>query len=183
MPKTRKQKEEIVAKLTEKLANAKSVVFADYKGLTMAQLGALRKQLSEVGGQFSVTKNNLLKLALNNSQLTINNDQLFEGPVATLFAYDDEITPIKILAKALKDLPADRQGNQIGSVKGGFFEGEFADQIKINKLASLPSKDELKAKIVGSLGAPLYGIVGVLQANLRNLVYVLDQIKIMRGGV
>jgi len=60
--------------------------------------------------------------------------------------------------------------------------GEFIDEYKVNRLATLPSKDELRAKVVGTLGAPLYGIVGVLQANLRNLVYALDQIRISRGG-
>jgi large subunit ribosomal protein L10 len=96
-------------------------------------------------------------------------------PVATLFAFGDEITPIKILTKSLKD-------TGIGKVKGGVMEGEYLDEYKINKLAQLPSKDELRAKVVGSLGAPLYGIVGVLQANIRNLVYALDQIRKSKGG-
>lgn len=176
MPKTRQQKQDLVTELTEKLSRAKSVVFADYKGLSMAQLSDLRNKLREVGAEFTVTKNNLLKLALNDSRLTMNDERLFEGPTATLFAYDDEINPIKLLSKTLKDA-------QIGKVKAGFFESEFMDEYQINKLASLPSKDELRAKIVGSLSSPLYGIVGVLQANLRNLVSTLEQIRTMKGGV
>lgn len=175
MPKTRQQKEDLVTKLTEKLTQAKSVVFADYKGLTMAQLTDIRNKLRELGAEFTITKNSLLKLALNNSQLTINNSQLFQGPIASLFSYEDEIYPIKILVKALKD-------NQIGSIKLGVLNKEVMDSSMINRLAELPSKNELRAKIVGSLGSPLYGIVGVLQANLRNLVYALEQIKTMKGG-
>jgi large subunit ribosomal protein L10 len=174
MPKTRQQKEESVTDLISRLSKAKSVVFADYQGMTMSQLSDLRSQLGENSAQFSVTKNNLLKLALKDSQTTPP-DNFFEGPIATLFSYEDEITPIKILTKALKD-------DQVGKVKAGILDGNFIDSVMVNKLASLPSKDELRAKVVGSLGAPIYGIVGVLQANLRNLVYALDQIRVSKGG-
>ncbi|MBI2021376.1 50S ribosomal protein L10 [Candidatus Daviesbacteria bacterium] len=173
MPKTRAQKEQIVKGLTDKLDRAKSVVFVDYKGLTMSQLSDLRSKLREVGAEFTITKNSLLKLASTPYKLPPTN---YQGPIATLFSYEDEITPIKILTKAIKDA-------QIGSVKLGIFNGELIDNVIVQKLASLPSKEELRANIVGSLGAPLYGIVGVLQANLRNLVYALDQIRVMRGGV
>lgn len=173
MPKTKIQKQEIARLITDKLSKSKSIIFTDYKGLTMSQLYDLRNQLKEVGGELSVTKNNLLKIALKNNKLEITDKKVFEGPIATLFSYADEIAPIKILAKSLKDF-------QKGSVKGGILDGEEIDATSIQKLASLPTKDELRAKVVGSLGTPLYGIVGVLQANLRNLVYALDQIKVRR---
>lgn len=175
MPKTRDQKVQAVEDLTDRLSKARSVVFADYKGLTMSQLSDIRNQLLDMSAEFSVTKNNLLKLALQSTNYQLPTTNLFEGPIATLFAYEDEISPIKILTKALKD-------NQIGSVKGGILDGEYLDAYSVNKLAQLPTKDELRAKIVGSLGSPLYGMVNVLQANLRNLVYALDQIRVSRGG-
>ncbi len=168
MPKTRLQKEETVSQITEKLGRAKSVVFADYKGMTMKQLSQLRKKLHEVSSEFSITKNTLIARALPNTS--------FEGPTATLFAYDDEITPIKLLVKAIKD-------NNIGSVKGGLLGSETLDALKINYLATLPSKDELRGKTVSVLASPLTGIVSVLQGNLRNLVYALSQIKEKRSAV
>ncbi len=182
MPKTRVQKEEQVTKIAENLVRSKSVVFTDYqqagtpgsKGMTMAMMSDLRNKLRDLNAEFIITKNNLLKIAVKNSNLEVQ-DSVFEGSIATLFAYDDEITPIKILTKALKE-------NGVGKVKAGLFEGGYMDEFKIAKLSSLPSKDELRARIVGSLGSPLYGIVGVLQANLRNLVYALDQIRISKGG-
>jgi large subunit ribosomal protein L10 len=174
MPKTRVQKEETVQQLQEKLAKANSIVFADYKGMTMTQLSGLRKDLKEMSAEFMVTKNNLLKIALKESKMEVSDD-ILAGPIATLFSFGDEISPIKVLTKAIKD-------NQVGKVIGGVMEGEVLDQAKVNKLAQLPSKDELRAKVVGGLGAPLYGIVGVLQANLRNLVYVMDQVRIQKGG-
>lgn len=178
MPKTRAQKEEAVQKLTDKFTRSKSVVFTDYKGMTMSQLSTLRNQLADAQAEYSVTKNNLVKIALKNALPETSNqipDTTYEGPIATLFSFDDEINPIKILTKAFKD-------NQVGTVKAGLLNGEFMDQYKVNKLATLPSKDELRAKVVGSLGAPLYGMVGVLQANLRNLVYALEQIRKSKGG-
>ena len=172
MPKTRAQKEQTVIQLKEKLAKAKSIVFADYRGLTTKQLSDLRENLKEVAGELNITKNTLLKIALPESS--------FEGPTATLFANDDEISPIKLLVKALKDAG-------IGKIKAGFLGppagGEALDEERVRELASLPSKDELRGKTVGILVAPLQGIVSVLQGNLRNLVYAVDQIRLQKGGV
>lgn len=173
MPKTRLQKEETVTVLRDKFGRAKSVVFADYRGLTMVQLSDLRKKLREQNAEFSITKNNLLKLALPfSSDLPVSS---FEGPTATLFSFDDEISPIKLLVKAFKDA-------SLGEVKAGLLGTDVLDKAKVSYLATLPSKDELRGKTVGVLVAPLHGIVGVLQANLRNLVYALDQIRITKGG-
>ncbi|MDP3947741.1 MAG: 50S ribosomal protein L10, partial [bacterium] len=117
----------------------------------------------------------LLERALPASSFQLPTSNL-EGPTATLFAYDDEISPIKILVKALKDAA-------LGKVKSGFLGDLVLDEAKILQLATLPTKDELRGKIVGILAAPLQGMVGVLQGNLRNLVYALNQIKIAKGGV
>lgn len=175
MPKTRQQKEEAVIKLQEKLKLAKAVVFADYKGLTMTQLSDLRNKLRECNAEFSITKNTILERALPASSFQIPDSSL-TGPTATLFAYDDEISPIKILVKSLKDA-------LIGKVKFGFLGTDSLDEAKIIQLSTLPSKDELRAKTVGVLVAPLQGILMVLNGNLRNLVYALNQIKLQKGGV
>ncbi|MBI2018913.1 50S ribosomal protein L10 [Candidatus Daviesbacteria bacterium] len=162
MAKTKQQKEQAVQQIQEKLGKAKAIVFADYKGLTMKHLSDLRNKLRDVNGEFSITKNSLLERALPASN--------FEGPTATLFAYDDQITPIKILVKALKDAA-------IGKVKAGFLGVDVLDENKILTLASLPSKDELKGQVVGLLAAPLQGMVSVLQGNLRNLVHVVRELR------
>lgn len=176
--KTRVQKENNVLTLTDKLSRAKSIVFADYQGLKMSQLSELRGKLKSSQAEFSVTKNTLLKLALKNSQLAVSDGTVFQGPVATLFSYQDEITPIKTLVKAIKDFAK-------GKIKAGFLGSEFLDQYRINSLAQLPSKQELQGKVVGVLAAPLQGFLGVLNANLRGLVYALDQVRQLaeqRGG-
>lgn len=178
MPKTRQQKEESVIQIKEKLDRAKVVVFADYKGLTMSQLSDLRKKLREQNAEFSITKNTLLKRALpTNYQLPASpakrgesTTNSFDGPTATLFAYDDEISPLKTLVKAFKDYT-------IGKVKSGFLGTDALTEEKIIQLSTLPTKDELRGKVVGVLVAPLTGIVSVLQGNLRNLVYALSEIS------
>lgn len=175
MPKTRQQKEQSVTKLTDKLAKAKSVVFTNYQGMTMSQLSDLRKALREQQAELSITKNNLLELALKNSKLDLADGKILAGPIATLFSFEDEIAPLKTITKAFKD-------NQVGEIKGGLLNGEPLNATKVTQLSTLPSKDELRAKVVGTLGAPLYGMVNVLQGNLRNLVYALDQIRISKGG-
>ena len=167
MAKTRQQKEEIVQKLKEKFSRAKSVVFADYKGLTMKHLSDLRNKLAEVQGEFTITKNTLLKKSMPEVEM--------EGPTATLFSYGDEISPIKLLVKALKDAG-------LGKIKAGFLGQDFLDEARILQLSLLPTKDELRAKTVAVLVAPLQGMVAVLQGNLRNLVYALNQLKEKRSA-
>ncbi len=174
MPKTRVQKQEDVQKLTEKIGKAKAVVFTDYKGMTMSQLSDLRNRLRDISSEFSVTKNTILQRSVENSKLKAD-DSLFKGPIATLFAYDDEITPIKTLVKALKEF-------EIGQIKGGFLgEGSLTAQ-QITQLSSLPGKDELRGQVVGVLAAPLKGIMTVLSGNLRGLAVVINEIRKTKGG-
>ncbi len=168
MPKTRIQKEATVTELSEKFSRAKSVVFADYTGLTMSELSDLRNKLREQQAEFTITKNTLIKLAQPETNL--------EGPTATLFAYDDEISPIKTLVKALKD-------TQKGKVKSGLLGTQALDEYRVISLSNLPTKDELRGKTVSVLAAPLMGIANVLQANIRNLVYALSEIQKSKGGV
>ena len=184
MPKTRLQKENTVTKLTDEFGRAKSVVFADYKGLKMTQLSILRDKLRDQGATLSVTKNSLVSLALKQSDYSLpttaedgrpKTDSILEGPTATLLAFEDEITPLKSLVQGLKEAGS-------GKVKGGFVNGDYYDSFSIIRLSNLPTKLELQAKVVGSLSSPLYGIVGVLQANIRNLVYVVSAIQKQKGG-
>lgn len=174
MSKTKAQKEINLAQLTQELTKAKAVVFADYKGMSMSQLSDLRNKLYDQQAKFTITKNTLLKIALKEAGKPAADDAL-EGPVATLFAYDDEISPLKTLVKALKD-------NNIGKIKAGILGSELMDEYKIVRLSTLPSKDELRGKVVSVLVAPISGLQAVLFGNIRNLVYALEQIRKSKGG-
>lgn len=176
MAKTRVQKETDLQNLTDKLGRTKSVVLTDYKSLTMKQLSELRSKLREQDAEFSITKNTILDRAFQATNYQLPTTSLLKGPTATLFAFDDEIFPIKLLVKSFKDFT-------VGKIKAGFLGREALDEAKIMQLSALPTKDELRGKTVGVLVAPLQGIIGVLQANLRNLVYALSEIQRVKGGV
>jgi len=161
-----------VKTLQDKLSRAKSVVLADYRGLTVAQQSKLRRQILEVEGELVVAKNSLLKLALEAEKYSLPEDfaQTLEGPTMTLFAYSDPIAPIKTLAQFVKE-------NELATIKLGFLVKEPLAKVQVEELATLPSKVELIGKTVATIKSPLTGIVNVLSANFRNLVYVLKAVK------
>ena len=167
-------KKEIVAEIAEKLEKAKTVVFADYHGLSASQIADLREKIKEAGGELIVAKNTLISRAMSINHLPVTAGQL-TGPTATLLAYEDEIAPIKKAAESANNLGFPK-------FKFGFFGRDFLDMDAVENLAKILPKEVLQAKIVGSLSSPIYGIVGVLSANIRNLVYVLNQKAKMAGG-
>lgn len=161
------QKEHKVSVIAEKIAKSKSLVFADYRGMTVAQFSDLRQKVKAVGGEIEVTKNTLLTRALQNLKFKITNDKL-EGPTATLFSYQDEIAPLKALSDLAKNFG-------LPKIKAGFLNHEYIDADELEQLSKLPSKEVLAGQVIGGLASPLYGITSVLQANIRNLVSILDQ--------
>ncbi len=169
MAKTRAEKEQIVADLTNKLQSVKSVVFTSVTGYTMADADALRRKGREEGVELSITKKTLLLRALENSGIEANKDQ-FEGSILTSFGLSDEVAPAKIIA----DFAKEHEGIKI---IGGILEGRLVGADAIKQLATLPSKEELLAKLVGSINAPRAGFVNVLAGNLRSFVYALHAIK------
>ena len=157
--------------LKDKVAKAKTIVFTDYRGLTVKQFTELRQKVQENGGDIKVIKNTLLKIGLknlsHNSQLITDN---LTGPTATLFAYEDEILPLKTLYEFSKK-------NELPKIKLGFFGDRLLSQEEVTAMAQLPSKDVLQAKLVNILHAPIAGFVYALKANLTGLVRALDQVR------
>lgn len=171
MAKSKEQKQEIIRNLKTKLANAKSVIFASFNRLGVDDNNRLRQQLKDENSEYYVAKKTLLSLALKDQKIDDVDSKKFDGQIATVFSYEDEVAPAKIVDTFRKDLEDD----QIEFL-GGLMEGKFITADEVNTLAKLPSKQELKAKLVGSLNAPISGFVNVLQGNLRSLVYALKAI-------
>lgn len=169
MAKTRKQKENTVGILKENFEKSTSVVMADYHGLSVSAMAELKKELKSVGGTVTVAKNTLVQRASESAGAAIDPENL-QGPTAIIFSLSDPIEPIKKLYEFIKSYELPR-------VRAGLFEGRQITAEDVVALSKIPSKQELYAKVVGSLNSPIYGIVSVLGANLRNLVYVLDQVK------
>ncbi len=155
-----------LSKIKEKASKAKSVIFADYKGLTVNDFNKLRNKIRENGGEVLVTKNTLLRLTFQNENL---NSSLV-GPTVAIFSYEDEIAPLKAVAEFNKE-------HNLPVLTAGFFDNQALSSDEVVTLSKIPGKKELQAKIVGSLAAPLTGMLNVLQGNTRSLVYVLDAIK------
>ena len=161
-------KKEKVAEIAEKLKKAKTIVFTDYHGLSATQITDLRERIKESGGELIVAKNTRISRAMSINHLPVTTHQL-AGPTATLLAYEDEIAPVKKTAEAANTLGFPK-------FKFGFFGRDFLDMDAVENLAKILPKEVLQAKIVGSLSSPIYGIVGVLSANIRALVFVLNQV-------
>lgn len=166
---SRIKNEETVEALVEKFTKAKTVVLTDQSGLPVSLSSELKKKLKAVEAESLVTKNTLLKIASKKTGHAIP-DEALEGPTAALFAYGDEISPIK-------ELTAFAKANEKPTIKVGFLGKDLLTSDRINQLAKLPSKETLRGSVVGGLYFPLYSMVGVLNANLRNLVYVLNGIQ------
>ena len=160
-------KEEIVAQLREKVQKANATLLANYMGLTMGALTRLRKQIREAGGELEVTKNTLLRLATQGTP--VNLDEYLTGPTAAVFVYSDPVTVAKVLTAFMRDY------KQM-SLKAGFFEGQAYPAEQVRALAAMPTRDQLKAQVVGTIMGPLVGIVGVLSGAIANYVFTLQAI-------
>lgn len=151
------EKKPIIAEISEAIQDAASVVLVDHRGLTVEEDTQLRKQLREAGVVYKVYKNRYMKLAFDGTQYEELNKHL-EGPSAIAISKDDATAPARILAKFAKTAPA-------LELKAGMVEGVYYDIDGIKSLASIPSREELLSKFLGSIQSPI-----------ANFARVVDQI-------
>ena len=168
MAKTRQQKEELL-KEVEGLVAGKATVFTGFSKLSVKELTDLRGQLRAAGSNYKVAKNTLLKKALADKGVEIPTE-IFDVQLAIATSSTDEVEPNKIVVNFAK-------GHENLKILGAIVDNKFVDESGVKALATLPSRDELYAKVVGSIAAPLSGLVNVMSGNLRGLVNVLNQIK------
>jgi large subunit ribosomal protein L10 len=163
----RSEKERLVAELTERLRGTETLIVADYRGLTVTELDALRGKLLEQGARFSVVKNTLTKRAAEaagvDALLT-----LLDGPTAIAFL-DSGGDPVAV-AKALDDAAR----TEVLVIRGGLLEGAEIGADDVKQLAKLPPPDVLRAQLVGALAGSLTAVVGLFAAPMRELVGVID---------
>ena len=154
--KNRQLNEAKVAEIKEKLEKAQAVVLAKYQGLTVEEDTLLRKNLREAGIEYKVYKNTLVTLAVK--ELGIEGfDEYLEGPVSIAFGYDDVTAPARILNDFAKD-------HKALELKAGIVDGELYDAAKIQQLATIPSKEVLIAKLLGSIKSPISSFARVISA-------------------
>lgn len=167
---TKEKKEELVADLTKKISDAKLVVFTDYRGLTVEEISEVRNELRKEGIEYKVLKNTLFKIAAKEAGVDYDENATGGHPVAAAFGYNDEVLPAKVVNTYASK-------NEKLEIVGGILDGKVISDIMVKSLAKMPSKDELYAKLVGTLAAPMSGMVNVLSGNVRGLVNVLNAIK------
>ena len=163
---SRKKKEELVEKYSDLLDSTNAVFLVDYRGMSVAEITRLRRQLADSGATLIVLKNTLFKRVLDQKGLSVP-DQLLEGPAA-MGAISGEVP---IAAKLFRDFAAT---NQFLVLKGGLLDDRAIDANQIKALADIPPREVLLAKVVGGLQAPIAGLVNVLNGSIRNFVYVLQ---------
>jgi large subunit ribosomal protein L10 len=152
--------------LKDKLAAAKSVVIVDYSGTSVQDQVELRAALSEVGGEMFVTKNTLINLAADKDELA----QSLTGMNALVFSNEDAVSALKALFEFHKE-------HKKLTIKQGLMDDELLSPEKIETLSKLPGKQELMTMLVMRLNGPASGLVNVLQAGQRDLVYALKAVR------
>ena len=161
-------KKAVVEEIVSKIKAAKSVVFVDYNKLTVAEVSELRNKCREAGCEYKVYKNTLVRKAFND--LGFNQfDEALNGPTAVAFSAD-EVTAAKLMTKAAKDY----DGKIV--LKCAFSDNAYVDKKGVEALATMPSKEELVAKMLGSMQAPLSNFAGVLGNLVSGIVRVLARV-------
>jgi len=166
---TKKQKQEIIEELADKIKRQKILVFTDFRGLGVGEMQELRSQLREADIEYKVAKKTLIKLALEKAKKKVDISQ-FKGSLALAFGWEDPVMPVKIISKFTKQ-------HKDLEILGGLMEDKFLSTEEVKELAKIPSKDELLIKLITSLKSPISGFVNVLQGNIRNLIGVLSTIS------
>jgi large subunit ribosomal protein L10 len=172
MPQPKKKlgnKEGLVSDLTDLVGKSQAIILAEYRGMTVPQVGDLRKALGNET-DFSVVKNTLFKRALGDT-LTPEMEGVLNGTTAAIFAISDPVAT----AKAVDEYIAATRNTPL-AIKGGVMDGRFLSPAQVKQLASIPPREQLIAQIVGSISSPVSGFVGVLDAIVRDFVYVVQAI-------
>jgi large subunit ribosomal protein L10 len=172
MSVARERKETIVASLVKDLSESRSVVLADFTGINVEEITELRREFREAGVTFTIVKNTLLKRIFE--QTDVSGDEpvyaLMQGPTALAYA-PDEVLPVRIMKK----FAGEHDGRP--SIKGGFVSGTSYSREQMLDLAEMPGRDELLARVIGSLNSPIQNFVSVSGAIVRKLVFAVAALQ------
>ena len=160
---------ERVKELSDSFSRAKAVYFTEYHGLNVGDITKLRGEFFKANVEYKVAKNTLIKLAAEENKIS-GLEELLKGSTALAIAYDEPVSPAKVIKKFTKD-------NDLPSVKGILFEGQFLPGEEFKRLANLPSKEESLAILVTMLSSPLQKLASTLNAPLQNVAGVLNNLK------
>ncbi|MBC8174618.1 MAG: 50S ribosomal protein L10 [Candidatus Marinimicrobia bacterium] len=160
---------EVVAAMKEKFENATGVYFTDFMGLNVSEVTDLRKKFYSEGVEYLVVKNTLVKLASKDLKIKELED-IFRGPTAIAFSYQDPTTPARVLKEFKKE-------HDLPELKALIFEGELMDKSLFEKISNLPSREVLLSNLVGGLNSPMTKFVTTISSPISKLLNVLSSIK------
>lgn len=164
------EKAEVISEIREVIDNSSAIFLTDYSGINVADISDIRNQFRKEGVRYKVYKNTLFKRALQESGKFEKLADHLEGMTGFAFASDNPVAPAKIIKKYFDT-------SKKLALKACYIETDYYDGSKLDQLATLPTKTELIASIMGSLNSPASGIVGAINAVVRDLVSVVDQIS------
>jgi len=173
---SRAAKETAVEQLTSELGRIKLAVMTDYRGLSVAEVEELRGILRKEGMTYRVSKNTLLRIATkNNPALAGIDSSTFTGPMALALGFEDEVAPARLIFQYAKKHQA---LEIVGAITG---DGQVLNAAQVKALATLPSREQLLAQLVGTIAAPLTGFVGVMAGNVRSIINLLNALQEARA--
>jgi large subunit ribosomal protein L10 len=167
MALTKEQKQKILEDLKDKIARQRAMVFADFTGLKVKDLSDLRRKLKAADCELKVAKKTLMGIVFKEAGIETKE---LSGEIALVFGYKDALAPAKIVYQFT-------QTNPNLKILAGFFENKLREAEEIITLAQLPTREELLARLVGSIQAPVSNFVRILEANIKGLMYALSAIK------
>lgn len=171
MPLTREQKSDILKDLVERLKEAKAAILVDFNKLPVSKTMELRRSLKNADAEYKVAKKTLINRAFRNLEFKGFDPEQFKTQVGLVLSFSDPVPAAQTVHKFSKTIT---DGFKI---LGGFLGLEWKDKSQIVALAQLPGREVLLARLTGAIAGPLYGLVGVLSGNMRNLVNVLNNLK------
>ena len=166
---TKAFKSEKISQMKEKIEKAKVAIVTDYKGLSVEEITKLRRLIQKEDADYMVTKNTLAKIAVKGTEYEVLADSL-TGPVAIAFGFDDQVAPAKALAKFIKE-------TKKGEILAAAMDGKLLSAAEAKALATLPSKHEIYAKMLGCINSPASGIANSINAVMSQLTRAMAAVR------
>jgi len=166
---TKAYKANKIEEIKAKIASAKVTIVTDFRGLSVDEISKLRRELQKSDGDYMITKNTLAKLAVKGTEFEVL-AEVFKGPVALAFGYKDQVSPAKIMSEFIKKAKK-------GEIIAAALDGKLFSAAEAKALATLPSREELYAKMLGCINSPASGIANSTNAVITSLVRAVDAVR------
>lgn len=158
-----------IESIKEKLSKAQVAIVTEYRGLSVEEITDLRRKLQKEDGDYTVTKNTLAKIAVKGTEFEVLTDSL-KGPIALAFGFKDQVSPAKTVSNFIKEFKK-------GEIIAAALDGKLLSAVEAKALATLPSREELYAKMLGCINSPASGIANATNGVLTQLVRTMAAVR------